>query len=40
MISFEVVDLFSEEELPEVLAEEFDDVEGGSWAGFVTGESR
>ena len=39
MIGLKVVDLFSKEELPEILAEEFNDVEGGSWAGFIAGES-
>ena len=40
MVGFEVVDLFSEEELPEVFAEKFNYVEGCRWAGFVAGESR
>jgi hypothetical protein len=33
VVGFEVVDLFAEEEWPEVFADEFDAVEGGERAG-------
>lgn len=39
MISFEVVDLFAEDEHPQVFAEEFYYVEGIGEAGTVAGES-
>ena len=39
MVRFEVVDGFAKDEGPEVLAEEFDGVEGGLWSGLVGGES-
>ena len=35
VVGFEVVDLFAEDEEPEVFADEFDGVEGGCGAGFV-----
>jgi hypothetical protein len=39
VVGFEVIDLFAEEEGPEVFAEELYYVEGGRWAGCVAGES-
>jgi len=39
VVRFEVVDLFPEDEGPEVFADEFDRVQGGGGAGFVEGES-
>lgn len=39
MVCFEVVDVFAEDEGPEVFAEELDDVEGVVEAGAVAGES-
>lgn len=40
MVCLEVVDVFAEDEGPEVFAEEFDDVEGVVEAGAVAGESE
>lgn len=39
MVGLQVVDLFAEDELPEVFAEEFYYVEGVCEAGAVAGES-
>ena len=39
MVCFEVVDLFSEDDSPEVFAAEFYDIEGLDHTGAVTGES-
>lgn len=39
VVRFEVVDLFPEDEGPEVFANEFYCVQGGGGAGFVEGES-
>lgn len=39
MVRFEVVYLFSEEQDPEIFADEFYAVEGGEGAGFVGGET-
>jgi len=38
MVRFEVVNLFSEDDGPEVFAAEFNDIEGLDHAGAVTGE--
>jgi hypothetical protein len=38
VVGFEVVDLFAEEERPEVFADEFDGVQRALGAGFVGGE--
>lgn len=39
MIRFEIIDLFAEEQRPEIFADEFYGFEGRCWAGFVDGES-